>query len=107
LGEAIEQGLPHGNLTFAVAAWFRYLRGVDFDGEPIEVRDAMSETLQPLALEGMHDPRPLLGVSSVFGDLGRDEDFVAELAEALEALDRLGPTAALQARLGGRLALAA
>lgn len=105
LTEAIEQGRPHDKLTLAVAAWIRYLRGVDFDGNRIVVEDDLKATLQPLARAA--DVRSLLQVRSVFGALGDDEAFVGKLEEALRGLDRRGPAAAIEACLADRLALAA
>lgn len=107
LAEAMEQGRPHRRLALAVAAWFRYLRGVDFEGGSIEVRDAKAATLQPLAREGGTDPRPLLGVRSVFGRLGEDEGFVALLEETMRDLERRGPVAAIADLDADRLTLAA
>jgi len=105
LTEAIERGLPHEKLTLAVAAWVRYLRGTDFEGNRIEVEDEMKATLQPLARS--EDIRSLLGVRSVFGALGENEDFVEGLETALRGLDRRGPAAAIEACLADRFALAA
>jgi mannitol 2-dehydrogenase len=105
LSEAIERERPHDKLTLAVAAWIRYLRGVDFDGNPIEVKDELSETLQPLARSA--DVRPLLRMRSVFGALGEHDAFVIGLEAALRDLDRLGPAAAIEACLADRLALVA
>jgi mannitol-1-phosphate/altronate dehydrogenase len=105
LTEAIERGRPHEKLTLAVAAWIRYLRGTDFEGNRIEVEDEMKATLQPLARS--EDVRSLLGVRAVFGDLGEDERFVARLEAALHGLDRRGPAAAIEACLADRFALAA
>ena len=65
---AREQGRPHPLLTVAVAGVCRQLRGGT-------------------------DPRPLLSDEAVFGALGRDEDFAAELARMLEAIDRDGTRA--------------
>lgn len=107
LTEAIGNGSPHEKLTLAVAAWFRYLRGIDFDGNRIEVKDELRSTLQPIARAAGHDPRPLLAVRSVFGDLGDDEAFAERLEEALTGLDRDGPSAAVEACLAERFAVAA
>jgi mannitol-1-phosphate/altronate dehydrogenase len=107
LREAIDLCRPHRRLTLAVAAWFRFLRGVDFAGAPIEVKDRMRDTLQPLARRAGNDPRPLLAVRSVFGDLGEDEAFVAALGEAMRDLDERGPIGALESCLGDRLGVAA
>jgi fructuronate reductase/mannitol 2-dehydrogenase len=107
LTEALAQGRPHEGLTLAVAAWARYLQGVDFEGRSIEVRDRRAETLQPLAREAARDPRALLGVTEVFGELGEDADFAAELGSTLRLLEARGVAATLEARLGERLAVAA
>jgi mannitol-1-phosphate/altronate dehydrogenase len=90
LSEALAQGRPHRLLTLVVAGFCRYLRGVDEHGQPIVVHDARADELRTLALTGMADPRPLLAVSRVFGDLGQDEALVAELMTSLQQLDQFG-----------------
>ena len=107
LEEAVGEGLPHEALTLGLAAWFRYLTGVDFAGRPIEVEDAMWQTLRPLAESAPADPRPLLEVRDVFGTLAEDAAFVDCLTETIRLLDARGPAAAVEARLGSRRALAA
>jgi mannitol-1-phosphate/altronate dehydrogenase len=99
LRQALEEGRPHGLLTLAVAGWVRYLRGTDPEGRRIEIDDPRAELLQALALDGGTDPRPLLGVRSIFGDLGSFPDFVGELGRALEQLDRHGVRATILDRL--------
>jgi mannitol-1-phosphate/altronate dehydrogenase len=101
LRQAIDEGRPHGLLTVAVAAWCRYLRGVDADGRPFAIDDPLAERLQDLARAGGTDPRPLLGESPIFGDLAGNEAFVAELTATLEQLERSGVRAALAAALAG------
>ena len=101
LHQAIEEGRPHGLLTLAVAGWFRYLQGTDEAGRPVPVDDALAEQLQRLARAGGTDPRPLLGETSLFGDLGRHPAFVADLRDALVALDRDGVRATVAARTPG------
>jgi mannitol-1-phosphate/altronate dehydrogenase len=90
LHEARRAGRPHARLTFAVAAWLRYLRGVDLDGGPIEVQDARADELRAAAEQGGDDPTPLLRFTDVFDDLAEDADCVAELRTNLAALDRDG-----------------
>jgi fructuronate reductase/mannitol 2-dehydrogenase len=107
LTEAIERGRPHGGLTLAVAAWFRYLSGVDLQGDRIEVEDELAPTLQPLARRAADDPRALLEQRSIFGDLADDERFVERLAHALGILDTEGPAAAIGACRRDDLALVA
>ena len=99
LRQALDEGRPHRLLTLAVAAWFRYLRGTDVDGRRIEVDDPRAELLGTLARAGGDDPRLLLGVTSIFGDLGERPAFVDELGRALTALEGDGVWATLAATL--------
>ena len=93
LHRAVDQGRPHALLTLAVAAWFRYLRG------PGAARDPRGPELQALAVAGGPDPRPLLTVRSVFGDLGDHPAFVDALAAAMGELERDGVRAAVRTHL--------
>jgi fructuronate reductase/mannitol 2-dehydrogenase len=87
---------PTELLTLAVAGWFRYLRAVDLDGAPITVEDARSERMQALARAGGDDPRPLLTLREVFGDLGDARWFVATLQRMLGSIDQHGLRSTLQ-----------
>ena len=80
-----------------VAAWLFHLRGVDLAGRPIEVSDPRVDELRRLAATGGDDPRPLLGMRSVFGSLGDDPELVAQIGSALHALARSGLHAAVRA----------
>ena len=101
LRQALAEGRPHQLLTLAVAAWIRYLRGTDLDGRRIEIDDPRAELLTTLARVGGSDPRPMLSLGSVFGDLSTVPGFAGELQEALEDLDHDGVRAAIAARLTG------
>ncbi|GIF14985.1 mannitol dehydrogenase family protein [Actinoplanes teichomyceticus] len=92
---ARREGKPALLLTLAVAGWFCYLRGYDLTGAPIEVRDARRDALQPLAVAGGTDPRPLLADRSLFGPLSDDDDFVTMLEYALHDLELYGPAATI------------
>jgi len=107
IADARTRGRPHPLLTLAVAAWLRFLRGTDCAGRPLEVRDALVDELQPLALSGGTDPRPLLAQRSVFGTLAGDEAFAAAVEHDLLAMERHGVHAALEDRLGQTMAAAA
>jgi fructuronate reductase/mannitol 2-dehydrogenase len=93
------QGRPHPLLTIAVAGVCRQFRGVDDLGRALTLDDPAAARLQPLAVAGGSNPRPLLSATDVFGPLGDDEGFVAELESALEALDRDGVRATLAGAL--------
>ncbi len=97
--EALEQERPHELLALAVAAWLRYLRGVDDEGHEVEIKDPIKERLQELASTAGDDPRPYLSEHSVFGDLAQRASFVTSLERALHALVQNGTRATLQAYL--------
>jgi mannitol 2-dehydrogenase len=101
LVEARAQRRPHALLSIATAAWMRYLRGYDFAGRALPVVDPRARELTTLAKVGLHDPKPLLGVREVFGNLGHDAALVADMREKLRQLDRLGVQSALQRTLSG------
>jgi fructuronate reductase/mannitol 2-dehydrogenase len=90
LRTALAEGRPAELLTLAVAGWCRYLQGVDQQGREVGVQDELADELRALALAGGTDPRPLLGMRSVFGDLGDDPLFVASLRRALRQIERRG-----------------
>ncbi|HYH53443.1 MAG TPA: mannitol dehydrogenase family protein [Solirubrobacterales bacterium] len=107
LQEAVAEDLPHEALTLALAAWVRYLTGFDCEGGSIAVEDARWEELKPLARHAGADPRPLLEVRDVFGELADHPGFVAELTQALRRLDARGPAAVAASCLGEERAVAA
>ena len=82
-----------------VAAFIRYLRGVDERGEEIVLNDNRADELRRLARENPRDPRPVLGVQRVFGDLGEREAWVSELSAAIQELDARGARASVVAAL--------
>lgn len=90
-------------LALAVAAWLRRVRGVDEAGAPIDVRHPMAALLREKAIEGGSDPRPLLRVEGLFGELGQDEIFVAAVGKWLASLYAEGAatTLVLAAKDGG------
>lgn len=86
-------------LTLAAAGWFRYLSGTDEQGRPIPIEDPMAATLQERARAGGPDPRPLLSLRRLFGDLADSPRFVSELQSALQSLYAEGTRATLSAYL--------
>jgi mannitol 2-dehydrogenase len=99
---ALDRERPSDLLTLAVAGWFRYLRGIDLEGRPIDVQDAHADELLERARTGGTDPRPLLEMRSILGDLADRPAFVEALEDALEELDRYGVRTTLTRRLGFR-----
>ncbi len=101
LEAAVAAGRPRRLLTLALAGWLRYLTGEDEAGRAYPISDPRIGELQPLARAGRTDPRPLLAVTDLFGDLGQASDLVRDLTADLESLYERGAQATLSRRLAG------
>jgi fructuronate reductase len=100
----LSAGRPVTCLALAVAAWMRYVAGMDERGRPIDVRDPLAGRLAAMAAGAGGDPaalaRAYLGVREVFGDdLAAAPAFSDQVARWLAALYRDGARAVV-----GRLA---
>jgi fructuronate reductase len=90
--DRLAAGQPFDRLALGVAAWMRYVGGVDEQGQPIDVRDPLADRLKTLP-----DAASLLGVREVFGDdLPNNSTFVAAVTEALTGLKAMGARDAIQ-----------
>ena len=89
-------GRPSPGLTLAVAAWMRYVGGVDENGAAIDVRDPLADRLRALS-DGAADPAgkvaTLLGVREVFPD--RFDAMQQDLAAAYAGLVERGARASV------------
>ncbi len=101
IAEARDRGSEHRLLVLAVAAWLGYVRASGDGSDTPALDDPMGQHLRTLAVDGGSDQRALLGEERVFGSLGRDPYFVAQVTEALAALEAAGPRAAIAACLDG------
>ncbi|RKK05430.1 mannitol dehydrogenase family protein [Pseudoroseomonas wenyumeiae] len=100
--DRLKAGAPVELLALALAAWFRRIRGEDEQGRPIEVRHPLAALLREKALEGRENPRPLLSLRQLFGELGDDARLVRPLGAWLASLYDSGARATLrQARARG------
>jgi fructuronate reductase len=97
--ERLAAGLPIPALALAVAAWARYVGGVDEVGEPIDVRDPMAPAFRA-ALNASGDDESsrlfaLLDLTSIFGtDLPAHTGFRTAVTEAYHRLLASGARAA-------------
>ena len=90
-----------GSLSFVVASWFRYLAGTDDRGRALPINDPMADRLGDLARQGGADPRPLLSVVELFGEiLPQSPAFVELVAEILEEFYSLGAEVTLSRFVG-------
>ena len=93
--DRLRAGQPLDLLALALAAWLRRVRGEDEDGKPIEIRHPLAGVLRERAVLGGADPRPLLGLPALFGDLGADPRLVGSVGHWLASLYARGGRATL------------
>jgi mannitol 2-dehydrogenase len=84
LGGAIEY------LSLTVAAWCRYLNGYDDRNHLISIDDPLADLLTQQARLGQTDPRPLLSIFEIFGDLSQSSRLVEVVADQLRSLHEFG-----------------
>jgi len=82
--------------AFTIAAWFRYLTGVDDNGKKMPIIEPMEAKVCPLAKQGGADPKPMLSLHELFGELPKSETFVAEVSRALRSFYEKGAIATLE-----------
>ena len=97
LSENISAGRPSPGLCLAVAAWIRYIGGVDEAGQPFEVKDPLSQhlrTLSDAAQTPAEKVTALLAVAQVFPPT-LAQHLRAPVTHAAETLWSLGAQAAV------------
>jgi fructuronate reductase len=104
--DRLRRDAPIAHLALAVAAWMRYVGGVDEHGAPIEVSDPLATRLRALLDAAGPDSESavaaLLDVREVFGaDLRADARFRSALIEAHRALRERGALATVSALVQG------
>jgi fructuronate reductase len=97
---AAGQGIDR--LALGVAAWMRYVTGIDENGDEIEVRDPHALKMHAIAAEAGDDPEALfeglVAMTEVFGtDLPSDPRFRAAVLGHLESLFDKGARATVEA----------
>ena len=99
--DRIAAGHSIDGLALGVAAWMRYVTGIDEQGAAIDVRDPLRDELRARAdAAGRDAPRlaaSLLAVEQVFGrDLPANPHFTMAVTAALDSLIRKGSRATYQ-----------
>ena len=100
--DRLEAGQPITRLALGVAAWMRYVTGVDEKAAPIEVKDPLAPRLRAIADAAGRDPAKLvdglLAVREVFGDdLAANAAFREVLVTHLGSLFEKGSAATVAA----------
>lgn len=98
--DLIASGGSLDRIGLGVAAWMRYVTGVDEQGQPIDVRDPLAAELRQRADAAGRDAealaRSLMAIEAVFGmDLPKDPRFTAPVIKALDSLFKHGVKATL------------
>jgi fructuronate reductase len=96
--DRIEVGRPITRLALGVAAWMRYVTGIDEQGNAIEVKDPLAARCRAIADEANRDATKLadglLSISEIFGaTLPADETFRTTVTAHLAALFEHGARA--------------
>lgn len=102
----LARDLPLPCIALGVAAWMRYVTGVDEKGHPIDVRDPLRDELEARCRAAGRDAHrlaaSLLAIEKIFGrDLPQDQRFVSAVTAALDDLLRHG-AATTVSRMQGR-----
>lgn len=91
LQQQLSTGGPIRYIAFALAAWLRYLRGVNEQGRPIDIVDPMRAVLMERARLRPHDPTHLLAVEDVFGEhISANNRVATAVKDYLDAIDSVG-----------------
>ena len=68
--DRLQAGADVTFLALALAAWLCRVRGTDDHGQLVLVVHPPAKVLREKAIKGGADPRPLLSIRSLFGELG-------------------------------------
>ncbi len=90
LRDKLQVGGAINYLSLTIAAWCRYLNGYDDQNHPIPIDDPLASILTQQAHLGKTDPRPLLNIFEIFGDLVQSPYFIETVADKLSSLHEFG-----------------
>ncbi len=99
LRDQLQLGGAIDYLSLTIAAWCRYLNGYDDQNRPIPIDDPLADSLTQQAGSGKTDPKPLLSIFEIFGDLVQSPRFVETVADKLRSLQEFGAKRTLVSHL--------
>lgn len=94
--DALQRGLPIKRYALVIAAWIRFLQGMNERGETLTVNDPMAETLTRLAqaqVSAKDVVADILSIGAIFSDTGHDPRLREAVTEAFDALAKDGARA--------------
>lgn len=86
----LASGGPVERAAVIVASWARYAEGVDEQGRPIDVQDAIREEVMARARRQGTDPLAFIRDERLFGDLSSDQRFTQSYQRALALFHNVG-----------------
>jgi mannitol-1-phosphate/altronate dehydrogenase len=99
LEQTVAGGLPRDAMVFALAAWARFLTGVDESGKPIPLEDANGGPVIAAAGKAREEPEGFLRTIGIQG--GGEAALTERFSAALEDIYRRGTRKALEALVEG------
>ena len=93
VSDALARGAPIDGLALEIAFWSRMCATAADSGVALD--DMRSDQLTAAARAARRDPTAFLGLSEVFGDLGRSKPLAEAFARQLEEVSSRGPREAL------------
>ena len=97
----LEQGSDFSWLATAIAGWMRYVSGVDEQGNEIDVRDPMADTLRQICDQhglNVSVVPALLAVEAIFpAELGQTPQVIDAVSSAYQSLIEHGAVATVAA----------
>ncbi len=94
VSDALARGAPIDGLALEIAFWSRMCAAAADSG--IALDDMRSDQLTAAARAARRDPTAFLGLSEVFGDLGRSRALAEAFARQLEEVSSRGPREAMR-----------
>lgn len=103
--DRLQKGQSANRAALGVAAWMRYVTGVDESSKEIDVKDPLAASFRQIAATAAGEPSKLvdglLAVKEIFGnELPRQEGFRSVLYSHMQSLYEVGAMRTVQ-RLGG------
>lgn len=100
--DRLKAGQAIDRIALGVAAWMRYVTGIDETGQPIDVRDPLAERFKAITAASKGDPDQLadglFGIEAIFGkDLPQNDAFTRPVIAALQSLYAKGAKATIAA----------
>lgn len=87
-------------IILALTAWFKYLTGIDEEGQAIIINDPLSELLMTTVKENIQNPEALLKIENIFGkNIFQNKNMVQSLTDEIQFVNDNGVAMTLQKTL--------